>query len=316
VSGPVGRVAITGASGFVGGRTIEMLVRRGDVAVQAVVRGYGRLARLSPLPQDRLSFAVADICDGDALATAFGGCDAVVHCAFGSSGDVAARWHSSVDGTAQVLAAARRAGVRRLVHLSTAEVYDCTSEIIDETTAPIAEIAQDQEYEQQKLAAERLVLADGGPGLERVVLQPAILYGPWAGQWTAAQLERLPTDSGALPTGNHGRCAALYIDDLVTAIEAALVVPGIDGERFVLAGAEQVSWGRFFDAYRAMLSLTPPAVPVGAIEAWEKELYNRPGRLVSAKAERILGWQGRTTLDEGMAVVRNWASWMGYMGHP
>lgn len=310
----VRKVAITGASGFVGARTAEQLVRRGDVAVQAVVRAHGRLARLSPLPQERLSFAVADIGDADALAAAFAGCDAVVHCAFGSSGSVADRWHASVVGTAQVLVAARRAGVQRLVHLSTVEVYDCASEIIDETTAALAEVAEDREYEQQKLAAERLVLADSEPGLERVILQPAILYGPWAGQWTVAQIERLPADTGALPTGDHGHCAALYIDDLVTAIEAALHVPGIDGERFVLAGAEQVSWGRFFDAYRTMHGLTPPLVPAGAIEAWEMELYDRPGRVLSAKAERMLGWRGETRLDDGMAMVRDWASWMGYLG--
>jgi nucleoside-diphosphate-sugar epimerase len=316
MSGPAGQVAITGASGFIGGRTAEHLVRRGDVSVRAVVRGYGRLARLSPLPQDRLSFAVADICDTDALAAAFSGCHAVVHCAFGSSGEVADRWRASVDGTAQVLAAARQAGVRRLVHLSTVEVYDGGSDILDESAAPLRESAEDREYEQQKLAAERLVLA-GASGLERVVLQPATVYGPWAAPWTVAQLQRLPADTGALPTGDHGHCAALYVDDLVSAIEQALEVPGIDGERFVLAGAEQVSWGRFFDAYRAMLGLAPPAAPVvGAIEAWEQELYDRPGRVVSAKAARALGWRGVTTLDEGMAVVREWAAWMGLLGQP
>ncbi len=55
------RVAVTGASGFIGGRVVERLVLETGAEVRALVRGYGRAARLSVLPQERLTFRAVDL---------------------------------------------------------------------------------------------------------------------------------------------------------------------------------------------------------------------------------------------------------------
>lgn len=306
-------VAVTGASGLVGGRIVERLVLDGAERVVPVVRGFGRVARFALLPQDRMSFRVADLLDQGALEDAFRGVDAVVHCAFGSRGSEDERWATTVGGTANVLAAARRAGVRRVVHLSTLDVYDrSTIERITESAPARPDDPGDREYEQQKLAAERLVLRAHGDGLETVVLQPGVIYGPWAEQWTVAQLTRPAADYEHLPTGDAGISNAVHVDDVADAARLAVAAPGAAGQRYLVGSDEPVSWGAFFDAFRGMLGHgTPSGAGRCTVADWELALYRQPGRAEFGKLRRELGHHAQVSFADGIALTAQWARWYG-----
>ncbi|MEN3584828.1 NAD-dependent epimerase/dehydratase family protein [Streptomyces sp. ZYX-F-203] len=308
-------VAVTGASGFIGGRLVERLVLGTDAEARAVVRGFGRVARLSVLPQERLEFRQADLLDPATLRSAFEGCDTVVHCAFGSSGREADRWAASVQGTANVLAAARAAGVRRVVHLSTVDVYDpkITGRLTEDAPARPVDVA-DREYEQQKLVAERLVTQAHGDRLDTVVLQPGVVYGPWGGQWTTAQLRRPAGDLAQLPAGTAGGvCDAVYVDDLVEAVFLAVDSADAAGERFLVGHPEELRWGTFFDAVReSRHSVGGATAPTDEpVAEWELELYRSTARADYAKARRVLGFTARTPFAEGAALTGEWARWAG-----
>ncbi|WP_306371580.1 NAD-dependent epimerase/dehydratase family protein [Nocardiopsis sp. CC223A] len=312
------RLLVTGASGFVGSRTVRHLVSNTDANVVAMVRGYHRLAGLAALDQRRLSFVTADLDTPDGLAEAMKGCDTVLHCAFGNSGDDESRWHTTVNGSLNAFRAAKEAGVRRFVLVSTVSVYDLDSaETVTEESPMIPAVPSDLSYPQQKAAAERLLLAEPSKGMEVVVVQPTVIYGPEAPDWTIRALERIATDTDILPTGDHGVCNAVHIDDVVAALLLAAVEPAANGRRFLISSDSPTSWGRLYDTYRTM------AVGIGgsagaatgepgsrrALPGWEQEVYAARAAVDIGLARRVLGYRPRHDLDSGMESVREWAAW-------
>jgi nucleoside-diphosphate-sugar epimerase len=304
------RIAVTGASGFIGGRTVEYLVLGTGAEIRAGVRSFHTLGRLAELPQDRLSFPRLDVLDPDGVRAALDGCDTVVHCAYGSDGDDERRWATTVDGTRTVVRAAEAAGVRRLVHLGTAAVHDSAGrEVLDEST-PLLDPG-DRGYEAAKQAADEVVAASS---LDWVILRPTVVYGPWGQDWTATALARVARGVAGLPAGDEGGvCNAVYVDDVVRAILLACERPAAGA--LVVAADEPVSWGRFYDAFRALLPAPPPPGDE-AVEAWEAALYRDRARADIGAAGRALGYVPRFSFDRGMARVAAWAAWRGLVAAP
>ncbi|WP_325162393.1 NAD-dependent epimerase/dehydratase family protein [Actinophytocola sp.] len=306
------RVAVTGASGFIGAHVVERMAADGPVV--AVVRDLRKLARLSHLDPARVRHARADIRDRAALKEIFRDCDVVVHTVVGTRGDAAELWSVTVDGTAAVLGAALDAGVRRVVHLSTVEVYDTAGRDFLDEDCPRAAVAAGSpgSYRQQKLAAENLVLSMAG-GLEVVCLQPTIVYGPWGPTWTVSVLEEdLTTANETLPTGpDTGVCNALHVHDLAEAVRFAATAPGVDRQRLLVSGPDTVPWGEFYDAHRRLLGIAPPSrydrsqVPADDQALYDSRMVVRTGRIAG------LGFRPEVDVARGLAQVADWAAWAG-----
>jgi nucleoside-diphosphate-sugar epimerase len=259
---------------------------------------------------------VGDVCDPFYVRQALDGADAVIHCAFGSRGSIEERWRTTVDGTRNVICAATEQGVRRLVHISTAEVYSPHIEgVFDEKAPRIHEDPTDREYEQQKAVAERMVVSNFE---DYVVLQPGIVYGPFGKQWTVAQLERLNRGVRGLPAGNDGGwCNAIYVDDVVDAALAAVGIGPAYGSTLLLNGPEVVCWGQFFDGLRTASAALPEhndhdrvTCDDIAVPEWESALYQRQAIADSSLARATLGWSPQFDLQVGMELTRRWAEWM------
>jgi nucleoside-diphosphate-sugar epimerase len=245
------RVFITGASGFVGSRLVEHLVQQHDCTVRALVHRSARVPRIARFPVQLVS---AEITDKKAIASSMAGCDLVIHAAMGTSSDVAEHRRVNVQGTEAILEAAAACNVERVVHLSTVAVYGHTSD------GDLCESSRRgrlfDEYCRTKSEGENLAFHyHRHHGVPVTILQPTVVYGPFAGGWTVAPLVALKNKRVILPEGGDGICNAVYIEDLVQAITLASCRQEAIGQPFLISGAEPITWKAFYGHYETMLGV-------------------------------------------------------------
>lgn len=240
---------VTGATGFIGGNVARQLRKRGD-AVRVLMRpGANDLA----IRDTGVIPMAGDLLEPDSLRRALEGCDAVYHCAA-----VYAFWarrpadiyRANVDGTRNVIAAARQAGVRRMVFTSSVSTIGLPSAKTAKTdkanaaTGAGAKRLGDEtmppqpgqligHYKQSKYQAEQLALAANGTDLEVVVVNPCAPVGKW---------DVKPTPTGRIPLDfARGRMPG-YLDTGMNLVDVADVAEGHllamergrPGERYIL----------------------------------------------------------------------------------
>jgi 2-alkyl-3-oxoalkanoate reductase len=230
-------IAIIGAAGFVGSRLIETALLQGEAEIRAVVRSKRSLARLCRYGLgDRLVIADAEA-QGE-LEAALKGCGTVVNLISSDPDGI-------VRSTRSLHAACREAGVRRLVHLSSAVVYGTVEspEIHDDSPLPADHWMP---YARAKIAAEQLLLqAAGEPGPEVTILRPGIVWGPRS-RWSLGAALALKQNRAFLVGDGSGICDSIYIDNLVACIlECCNAASPVTGA-FNIADEEQVTWSDFY----------------------------------------------------------------------
>lgn len=227
------RVLLTGASGFIGSHVAAELARQG-----AAVRAF---CRSEPPPEaNSAEWVQGDVTDCAAVARAAAGCEAVVHAAALYSykrADAALMESVNVDGTRNVIEAARRGRARLLVTSSSGTCGPVRGR-------PGTELDQPPEwelcvpYKRTKLAAERLAIAAAHAGTEVVCVNPTTVLGSG---------DRQPTPSGKmihdLVEGRIGAylCGAginvVGVQDVARGHALALA-HGRSGERYILGGED------------------------------------------------------------------------------
>jgi nucleoside-diphosphate-sugar epimerase len=238
-------ILVTGAGGFIGGRVVEVLHGLPGAPVRAAVRRWSSAARIGRLPVD---IALCDITDAAQVGRAMEGVGGVVHCAYGDR-------RTTVEGTRTILQAALDAGVSRVVHLSTMDVYgDVEGDVAED--APLRKSGA--LYRDSKIDAELLCREFADRGLSVSILRPTIVYGPFSRVWTVEFAERL-LGGGVFPSRDdcQGTCNLLYVDDLVAAILLALVKPHAAGEAFNVNGEERLTWWQYLNDLRGAMDREP-----------------------------------------------------------
>jgi nucleoside-diphosphate-sugar epimerase len=251
-------VLVLGANGFVGSRLIGALARSDWARPIAAVRPA------TAAQAHRLGVEVR-ACDGTdpaALARALSGIGVVVNCVAGDG-------HTIVAGAEALFAAAKGAGVERVVHLSSMAVYGSATGPVAETAALLDDIDW---YGRAKIAAERLAMAFVGAGGQAVILRPGCIYGPGSRPWTERIGRWLRSGRlGDLGAAGDGFSNLIFIDDVVAAIIQSLRRPDLSGEAFNLADPDPETWNGYF----TRLGRAIGAVPIRRISARRLKLETK-----------------------------------------
>lgn len=209
------KVLVTGASGLLGGSVARLLLEHGH---------HVRTFQRRPASVDGAADCLGSLTDPAAVRRAVEGVNGVIHLAAKVSfaGAAAEFNHINVEGTRTLLAAAREAGVRDFVFVSSPSVAHTGASIVGDGAGPAAPELARGHYARTKAAAELLALAADSPGFRVAAVRPHIVWGPGDTQLVERVLDRART--GRLPLLGHG--AALidttYVDNAAAAIVAAL----------------------------------------------------------------------------------------------
>lgn len=314
---------VTGAGGFIGLRVCEVARARGHR-----VRGL----ELDPEAARRVAatgaeVVVGDVSDPEAARVACAGAAAVVHAAavVREDGPRELFERVNVEGTRVVAAAARAAGARKLVHLSSVMVYGFAYPAWVTEAGPLS--GDGHPYNETKIAGEQVLPPLVRPGVfDAVVLRPGDVYGPGSQPWIVRPLEFWRRHLFALPDLGRGFLNHLYIDNLVDAIFTVL-------ERDDAVGPYNVTDGRattcaeFYGRLGRMVGHRfVPKLPSGAMGAVVGVLaqgaraigrpapvphaalafLSRPHPVSSERIRTELGWRPAVGLEQGLAWTAAW----------
>jgi dihydroflavonol-4-reductase len=315
------RALVTGATGKVGHAVARALIERGD-DVRALVRDPGRASSTLPGGVEAVR---GDVTEPATLGPAVEGCELV----FNAMG-LPEQWlpdesrfeRVNARGTQHVVRAARAAGVRRVVHTSTIDVFHADrGERFDESR--VADYPKGTAYERSKQEAERLALDAAGPELELTIVNPAGVYGPgpassvsFDGQFIA------PLVAGRLPALPPGGCGVTYVGG-VAAGHLLAAERGRPGDRYILCdrhvSLRELAETAVLVAGRGRVPPTLPAPLARALAAAGEAIAHRLGLRPllprgqlhfftwnaapdSSKAQDELGWEP-TPLEDGLRAA-------------
>jgi nucleoside-diphosphate-sugar epimerase len=307
--GELGRktVLVTGAGGFIGSAVVRAMAGRAG-SLRTLL---GPPEFSGPVPCKEVMSTRAEIDDLSTIAALVDGVDVVVHLAgpagVGASFEDAlyyARVH--VTGTATVLEACRRAGVARLVYMSSAEVYGLPA------ADPVPEdhrLQARSPYAAAKIGAERFAESFAlAYGLDVVVLRPFSVYGPSLspGSLVGTVLRQARSGGPIVVADTRPVRDYCYVDDLVEAVLLATTAP-VDGHRVFNVGSGVGS--SVADVVGTALHLMGREAEIVVDPS-----RRRPGgsdilRLVAdtGRAKTGLGWSACTPLGVGLERTIQWS---------
>lgn len=323
------QVLVTGATSLIGRHVVDALAARGD-----------EVRTLQRTPQsagDGVEHVAGDLTDAAAVSEAVAGSDAIIHLA-AKVGIVGARAEFvavNVDGTRHLMEAARRHGVRRVVHVSSPSVAHDGTPIIGEGATPaLAAVRHGGWYSETKAIGERLALSANTDDMGVVAVRPHLVWGPGDTQLVGRIVERARSGQLALVGGGHALVDTTYIDNAATAMVAALdaVEPGAAcaGRPYVISNGEP----------RPIRELVLGICAAAGVDAAPRDVPFAVARRLGSLVERMwprldrdgeppitrflaeqlgtahwfdprparddLGWSPHVTIDDGLLRLRRW----------
>lgn len=311
---PAPLALVTGAGGFIPSHLVEALAGLGW-KVRCLLRygssgDTGFLAGLPAEVQSSLDFRRGDLADLDFVTECCREVDTVFHLGARISipySYVAPRDTFQVNaiGTLNVAEAVRRTGVRRLVHVSTSEVFGSA------VTVPMSEthrLKAQSPYAASKIAADKIVESYVCSfSLPAVIVRPFNTYGPrQSPRAVIPAIVEQALRGGVVRIGSlWPRRDFTFVDDTVQGfIRAATVEQAVYGE-FNLGTGEDISIGELAET---IVELAGVSCQIVSEDDRQRPPESEVTRLLSdnSRARQVLGWEPRVSLREGLKRVINW----------
>lgn len=306
------KVLVTGAGGFIGSHLAERLVELGaDVSglVRYTSNGtWGWLDR-SPL-KDRINVIAGDVRDQDGVLSMMQGVDVVFHLA--ALIGIPYSYHAplsyvrtNIEGTVNILQAAMRSNVSRIIHTSTSEVYGSAISVPINEEHPL----QGQSpYSATKIGADKIAESfHKSFDLPVVIIRPFNTFGPR--QSARAVIPTIVTQAlkeSAITLGNLEPTRDLsYVADTVEGFIKAAGAADAIGEVVNLGTGREVSIGKLAEMILEMMG-TP--LPVRNVDERVRPKGSEVDRLCAdnSKAKRLLGWEPQYSLEKGLERTIEW----------
>ncbi len=284
------KILVTGGAGFIGMHLIERLQEKGEVAV------FDKSPGQAKFPDD-IKFIEGDVTNRDQVDNAMQGIEYVFHMAVlplnACSANPRACLDININGTFNIIEAAKNAGVKKIIYSSASSIYGDTEKTMDETHPFNARTM----YGMSKLTGEYFLRAFYDLyKLDYIVLRYMNVYGPsQSGGLIMNTLKRIK--EGFRPTifGDGSQSFDfVYVDDVVSANILAME-KNVTNEAFNIGGEEEVT---VRDIALKLLELTGSKLTPEFKTDEKVPMLRRVGS--SQKAKRLLGYVPQVPLAEGL----------------
>ena len=325
---------VTGATGFLGSHVARELLA-GGADLRLLVRTSSRTANIDDLAAERV---VGDLRDVKSLERGIRNCDVVFHVAADYrlwAADGQELYRSNVEGTRNILQAARDSGVRRVVYTSSVATmgFGNNGRATDEST-PVALSNMIGDYKRSKFMAEQFVIEAARSGQDVVMVNPTTPIG---------ERDIKPTPTGRIVVDFLKRKFPAYVDTGLNLVDVSDCAKGhllalekaLPGERYILGG-ENLTLKQILDKLAAITGLPSPSIRLpyavayatgvvdtlvtGKIRQREQRVTLdavRMGRkkmfVSSGKAQHDLGWNPGP-IDGALRRAVDWFRANGYAG--
>ncbi len=325
------KVLVTGATGFTGGHLADELVKRG-YKVKALSLPHQDTSNLEKLG---VEVVFGDLTKKDTLSPAVKDVDIVFHiAAIYREQNVPHQlfFDVNVGGTKNLLEASRDAGVKRFVHCSTVGVQ---GEIKNPPAAETAPYNPGDYYQESKVQGEKLALQFFKENdIEGVVFRPVGIYGP--GDTRFLKIFKFVKNGKFRMIGRGNVLYHLtYVRDLVNGIILCGEKPEAVGEVFTLGGNEYVTLNKLIQILAEVLEVPVPKKRVPLFPVWmaavmceivcypfrihpplyrrRLDFFTKDRAFDISKAKRLLGYQPKVSLQEGLKITAEWYKQENYL---
>ena len=261
-----GRIAVTGATGFVGTRLLGALSTCEDAEVVSVVRSFRNGAMAGRFAIETVR---AELLKFDEICAAFRGAQHVFHLAYGSDGADASR--TTIEGTLNACKAAVREGAQSVVVVGTTAVYgpQMSGVIVDESY-PMRRKGSEYELAKAEMVRQVLSFAQTPEAAKTriIVVEPACIYGPGGKPFTELPLRLAQNGEFAWIEEGKGTANVVYVDSLVDALLKAAVTIEASGHKIIVQDCA-VTWREFLTPLLGKYAKSIPSITV-------KNLKNQP----------------------------------------